>query len=92
VPYIDKKRRAEYEKLVVAFRVANTTTSMSEGDLNYVLTTLVLTWLRAVPEGAINYARLNTLLGVLESVKLEMYRRVIVPYENRKAMLNGDVY
>lgn len=92
MPYIEKERRAEYDKLIVAFRVANATTPMSEGDLNYVLTTLALTWLRAVPESDINYARLNTLLGVLDCVKLELYRRVITPYENRKAMMNGDVY
>lgn len=30
--------------------------------------------------------------GALECCKLEFYRRVAVPYEDRKIKLNGDVY
>ncbi len=31
-------------------------------------------------------------IGVLECAKLELYARVVRPYEDVKAMLNGDVY
>ena len=31
-------------------------------------------------------------MGALEGVKLEMYRRKISAYEDRKIEMNGDVY
>lgn len=34
----------------------------------------------------------RTILGVLECVKLELYRRVAAPYEDRKIEENGDVF
>ncbi len=61
----------------------------NEGDLNYCLTRLVDQWL--VIHG-LNYAELNAVIGVLECAKLELYRRVAAPYEDRKIAANGDVY
>jgi hypothetical protein len=31
-------------------------------------------------------------VGVLEATKLELWRRMIVPHENKKCTENGDVY
>jgi len=31
-------------------------------------------------------------MGALEGAKLEFYRRVVVPYEEKKMKENGDVY
>ena len=39
-----------------------------------------------------NYARFNEMIGVLECCKLELYRRVISNYEDKKMRQNGDVY
>jgi len=39
-----------------------------------------------------NYADYNEVMGVLECVKQELYRRLIVPYENKKKEENGDVF
>lgn len=38
-----------------------------------------------------NYEILSNAIKVLESVKLEYYRRVITPYENMKIYENGDI-
>jgi len=38
------------------------------------------------------YDDYNTLIGVLENIKLELYRRKIIPYEDIKIKENGDVY
>lgn len=59
------------------------------GDLNYVLTSVVFDWLMQRPE---SYDSYNTVIGVLESMKLEIYRRTVAPYENMKAADNGDVF
>ena len=39
----------------------------------------------------LNYAQLNAAIGVLECVKLELYRMVAAPYEDRKCMENGPI-
>lgn len=60
------------------------------GDLNYLITKLCLYYLEEYTEG--NYADFNSIIGVLECAKLEMYRRMVAPYEDNKIEENGDVY
>ena len=38
------------------------------------------------------YYHYNQLIGVLECAKLELYRRLVTPYEDIKITDNGDVY
>ena len=61
---------------------------MTAGELNYAITRLILDYLGESPK----YADYNAVVGVLECVKLELYRRKIVPYEDGKMQENGDVY
>ena len=58
------------------------------GELNYALTMIVKSYLRASP----NYQRYNDVVGALECCKLEMVRRKLNDYENEKIKANGDVY
>jgi hypothetical protein len=57
-----------------------------DGGLNYVISTLVSQLYER------NYRDLNAAIGVLECCKLELYRRVVAPYEDTKIIENGDVY
>ncbi len=59
------------------------------GELNFLITELVL---RYWTNGEQNYQCLNDILGGIEGAKLEMYRRLAVPYENSKIHSNGDCY
>lgn len=59
------------------------------GELNFLITTTVL---RYIKNRKASYAAFNDVLGVLEAVKHELYRRMIAPYEDRKLAENGDVY
>jgi hypothetical protein len=60
------------------------------GELNYLITRLCLEYLdNAKPE---TYSIINSVIGALECAKLELYRRVAVPYENIKRNENGEVY
>lgn len=61
----------------------------SKGELNYVITKLLVEYFHR--EGA-GYSAINDCLGACEGAKLEFYRRVAVPYEDRKIEENGDVY
>ncbi len=58
------------------------------GELNYLLTSMVLDFLGDDP----NYEKFNSVIGALECCKLEMYRRAVAPYEDVKIKENGDVY
>jgi len=60
------------------------------GELNYAITRLVDEYL--VQKGGLRYAHLNEVIGVLECAKLELYRRVAAPYEDKKLTETGDVY
>ncbi len=59
------------------------------GELNFLITEL---FLRYWTNGTQNYQCLNDILGGAEGAKLEVYRRLAVPYENAKAASNGDLY
>ena len=63
----------------------------SAGELNYAITQLISRYV-ARRKGNHSYSDLNDVLGTLEGAKLEFYRRVVVPYEDRKREANGDVY
>ena len=82
MPYIEPGRRKE---LVFGFPHSY---PKNCGELNYVLIKMCLNYL-CDERG---YADYNEVMGVLECVKQEFYRRVITPYENKKRKENGDVF
>lgn len=81
MPYIKKELRYNID------RGYNFPTDV--GELNYRLTTICDDYLR---QQGMNYANLNSVIGVLECAKLELYRRIVAPYEDTKIEMNGDVY
>lgn len=62
--------------------------ALTPGELNYEITQLALGYLGTSPD----YRKYNDVIGVLESCKLELYRRAVAPYEDTKIEENGDVY
>jgi hypothetical protein len=59
------------------------------GDLNFLFTNVIRNYLWFHGH---SYSRFNDVIGALEGAKLELYRRIIVPYEDQKMEENGDVY
>lgn len=80
MPYIDEKARKSLDE---GF------TPINSGDLNYLVTKMIT---RYIASHQLNYALINDIVGALEGAKLEFYRRIVVPYEDRKIKINGDVY
>ena len=78
MPYVDKFNRNVLERRA----------PRNAGELNYVITRLVIEYLGDHP----NYERYNAVVGALESCKLEFYRRAVSAYEDIKIIQNGDVY
>lgn len=86
MPYIKPDRRAVLDDWYhLDFPMDEITDS---GELNYVLTRICHGYLNNV---VLRYASLNDVIGALEGAKLELYRRVVAPYEDVKIELNGDV-
>jgi hypothetical protein len=61
----------------------------TSGELNYAITVLIKEYFKTKE---MNYQAANDIIGALEGAKLEFYRRVVAPYENKKILENGDVY
>jgi hypothetical protein len=83
MPYIKQTRRPALDTAIAPLRALLKDAPV--GDLNYAITKLL------TPEN-LDYYEIMTVVGTLECVKLEFYRRAAVPYEDTKARENGDVY
>lgn len=83
MPYIKQQTRT-----IHAIGLLAAPRPLTPGDLNFVLSSLVLQY---IADCGLSYVTLNEALGVLEAVKLELYRRVVGPYEDRKIAENGDL-
>ena len=59
------------------------------GELNYLFTMLSKLYFE---KNGNNYQAINDVIGALEGCKLEFYRRLVSPYEDKKIESNGDCY
>jgi hypothetical protein len=91
MPYIPPEDRDAYDEviqtLVEDFFHAG---SDWKGHMNYVVSSIIAGLIDSW-DGP-RYSQINDLIGVLECIKLELYRRIAAPYEDIKAEENGDVY
>jgi Domain of unknown function (DUF6899) len=81
MPYIKKERR---DAILAGAK------AQDAGELNFAITSLVDEYLQA--RGGLRYSHLNEVIGALDCAKLELYRRVAAPYEDKKIEENQDVY
>lgn len=81
MPYIDKSVRAVLD--------TKTKQASHPGELNYLLTQLCQEYLEVCGE---KYQTYNDIIGALEGCKLELYRRKVSAYEDKKIISNGDVW
>jgi len=66
-------------------------TPTGPGQLNFSITMLIDDYIQRHPDG-LRYHVLNEVVGALECAKLELYRRVVAPYEDKAIAKNGDVF
>jgi len=79
MPYINEELREEVEAHGAC----------SPGELNYLLTKMIDEYIFNEVK---DYTTLNEVIGVLECVKQELYRRIVAPYEDGKLIKNGEVF
>jgi len=77
MPYIKQERRETI------------TTPENSGELNYMITKLIIQYLQ---NKDLNYQTCNDIVGALDNAKDEFKRRVQNNYEEDKIKENGDVY
>ena len=80
MPYINQEER---HQLAVELPP-----NLSTGQMNFIVSDLFDQWIGMVP----NYDRLNSAIGVLECCLQEIYRRLVVPYEDKQITKSGDVF
>ncbi len=87
MPYILKENREKYNALLEELIgiLKKQPLDQVDGEINYIVTRILK---EVYP---LRYFNLNRAVGVLESCKLEFYRRVVGPYEDTKIEENGDV-
>ena len=91
MPYIKKEERQRLDPHIeTLFHELAKSGEDIEGNLNYTLTTL----LGSIPVAfgdAWRYKHINRVIGTLECVKQEFYRRLAGPYEDKAIEKNGDI-
>ena len=89
MPYIKEKDRRHIDSKLKDLVL------VTAGELNYDFTKIILNYLDSVEKlngGSVRYQDLNDVMGAIEGCKLELYRRKVADYEDKKADENGDVY
>lgn len=89
MPYIKDDDRLRFAEIEQAFDDLIQDKALVAGELNYMFTTFIVAHMAKKGK---NYANINEVVGMLECVKQEFYRRYVAPYEDVKNKENGDVY
>lgn len=89
MPYITQKDKDALIGIINEVDSAFMYNEIDAGTLNYLFTEIILLYLR---KRGIRYKYFNDAIGALECCKQELYRRKIIPYEDKKIKDNGDVF
>jgi hypothetical protein len=90
MPYINQTRRNELDdKMSALLSVVHQSTSE---EMNYIISTLLQKYIEVHDEKKLDYSACNTIVGVLECVKLEFYNKLVTPFQNTKLNQNGKIY
>ena len=94
MPYIIRDRRedifvnkaafpkAELDECIVVNEIS------CAGELQYAMAVMFKSY---IEQKGITYQVCNDIMGALAGAQMEFYRRHVVPYEDRKIKINGDV-
>lgn len=87
MPYIKQEGRPKIDALVnpLIEHLKSLPMEEQDGSLNYAVTKVLKSLY------PMKYFHLNRALGVLNAINLELYRKVVAPYEDVKIKENGEV-
>ena len=84
MPYIKQDDRMKFDKHVKKL----VSEIESTGEINYVISTILIGMMKKHGK---DYDELNGLMGVINCVQQEFYRKVAAPYEELKEKDNGGI-
>ena len=87
MPYIKQEDRLEYDIYIDHLLLWLEQRPWQPGHFNYIFTRLILSWF----DREKSYTTANAIMGVLDCVGKEFYRRHTAPYEDKKRKEHGDV-
>lgn len=88
MPYIKPDDRMKFDQPINELvDLLGSSKGVNVGELNYVISSIVWELFR----DKYCYAEGNAIVGVLECVKQEFYRRQLAPLEDQKQEENGDL-
>lgn len=87
MPYIDRSKRTPLDEALEP-ALKKIALGRDKGEMNYMLTRLVLAWLRQRGQ---SYNTISDVKAVLDDVRSEFHDRYMRPYEDKKRAENGDV-
>lgn len=79
MPYISENERQA---------IAEGCTPITAGQLNYAIHLLIDDY---IIKNGLNYQTCNDVMGALQGVQQEFYRRKVADYEDQKIAENGDI-
>ena len=80
MPYIKQNDRSNFD-------ISNLSPT-NAGELNFLISEICAKYIR---DNGFRYTNCNEVIGALECAKIEFYRRVVAPYEDKKINENGDI-
>lgn len=83
MPYIKNDRREEFDHQIQIL----TNHIMDSGELCYCVYKIM----KIQAEKNMRFQTLSNVVSEVECAKLEFYRRIVAPYEDKKIKENGDV-
>jgi hypothetical protein len=89
MPYIPLKDAAEFNTGLMYLEDTIEQRGITNGELNFLMTMLAKFYIK---RHGTSYNTLSDVIKAFECAKLEFYRRMVVPYEDKKREENGDVY
>lgn len=89
MPYIEQKDRQPFIPPLNLLSDVVAARGFSLGELTYVLSMIAKLYL--LKHGK-SFVTICMIMGAFLCAALEFYRRVAVPYEDKKINLNGDCY
>lgn len=99
MPYIKQQDRETLDRSITSFInelieiEKGQEISTLKGMINYSFTKILKSvYAQEKGKNSLSYSNINDAIGILECVKLELYREIAVPYEDIKKRENGDVY
>lgn len=85
MPYIPTPQKEKIDRGLIALNLSELSDS---GSLNYAIHQIIAQYISQNKE---SYQTYNDIIGALECAKMELYRRLISEYEEKKILLNKDV-